>query len=592
MRKVNSKILQSAAFVVLVALASTTIFFMDGTNNTVFAAPKDKTEKPTEPDQPTEPVISTLDFTNPEVCRSCHGFVGDRHHVLVNTGAKICLDCHTIQIDDLGYAQMAVERDCTVCHVDIGSGFHQGPTGVHASVVNTIPDDCIVCHGAPITTASSALKKGDEALWIRQLNTATDPDSAGSSADITADFADGSFGKSYSVDNGNGYQVVTVQFNDDPVHYSQVSLFVYVDSAQQGSNVRVYGYLGDGNTVDASAYQDYGISDTGWHRFDVTEVASSMTGAGWMKFRVSSDGKFSTSDGYFLLTSASESAPSGVEEDVCYQCHNDPANSENGINIWAQFNASTDTYGGPDRAGHYERVNTKHDVAAYDQAYSATKLECQNCHHPHLATREYKLIDPDDRKSPFTLTMIHPGSIGSPVDDREKWSNNKNRDSDDGSSTDTTGDTTGETVVDTVTFCLQCHDNTWAADGSVTGPLVIKDIASSYLDSSRSGDEHGAAPGSNNSMLRGPYASWGASSGIPPIPCTDCHDPHGSGGLYNLRTLTDMFGREITLTSENIFTNELGHWCSHCHVDPMNQVEQHGNKGNCLDCHRHGSSRF
>lgn len=166
-------------------------------------------------------------------------------------------------------------------------------------------------------------------------------------------------------------------------------------------------------------------------------------------------------------------------------------------------------------------------------------------------------INPEDR-SPFNRTMIHPG--------------------------------TGELLIDSITFCLKCHDNTWSKN--VTGPSVMKNVSKTYIDPSSKGDEHGAKSGSNKSVLIGPYASRGRSISVPAMPCSDCHDLHGNGGLYHLKTLTDQYGVPITITSQNIESHVVAHWCSHCHRNPMNQLD--GTKNRCLSraCHIHGSGSF
>ncbi len=248
-------------------------------------------------------------------------------------------------------------------------------------------------------------------------------------------------------------------------------------------------------------------------------------------------------------------------EETCYQCHNNPDNSYQGVNIYAQFTANTDYYGGMGtKKGYYNTVNTRHDITDEDQNYSSTRLECTNCHSAHLASRDNILIDPDERSTPFNKTMIHPA--------------------------------TSQEVLDTITFCLKCHDNTWAYDNTVVGPTTIINILEYYLDPTGKGDEHGAANGSGKSILRGPYESWGNSKDVPPIPCLDCHDPHGSNNLYHLRTLTDQNGVPVTITSENIDDHIVANWCSHCHDNPMNQFDT--KKDGCLSssCHTHSSKSF
>ncbi len=247
-------------------------------------------------------------------------------------------------------------------------------------------------------------------------------------------------------------------------------------------------------------------------------------------------------------------------EIVCYQCHNNSANSANGTNIYLQFTKSNDTYPGlGTNKGYYNKVNTRHDIADSDHNYSSTKLECIDCHSAHNASRTNVLVDAHNRTS-FNQTMIHPG--------------------------------TGQVVTDYVSFCLKCHDNTWSIN--VTGPSIITNISYVYftLNTSNKGDWHGAAGGDkyNNSFLIGPYLSQKGKSYVLPMPCNDCHDSHGSGGLYHLKTLTDQYGINITLTSQNINTSDVAHWCSHCHKDPMQKNTSTQTKGNCLtgQCHSHG----
>lgn len=236
-------------------------------------------------------------------------------------------------------------------------------------------------------------------------------------------------------------------------------------------------------------------------------------------------------------------------EEICYQCHNDSRNSYHGINISYQFSIRSDSFSGMG-VNYYSKVNTRHDITDADQNNSSTRIECTNCHSAHLASRENTTIDPDSG-DPFTATMVHPG--------------------------------TGEIIIDSIVFCLKCHDNTWAAD--VTGPSVIMNISKKYYDTTNKGDEHGAASGKNKLQLIGPYIGNNGID-VPPLPCTDCHDPHGGKGIYHLRTLNDQYNRPVTITSYNIDDHSVAHWCSHCHYNPMNQLE--GTKGKCLRCHIHG----
>lgn len=224
--------------------------------------------------------------------------------------------------------------------------------------------------------------------------------------------------------------------------------------------------------------------------------------------------------------------------DKCFQCHG---------SIKAKYDASNDKFAGfGTRKGYYATSNTKHDVP------------CFNCHNTHLAG---SIANPENRSQAFTATIKHPG--------------------------------TGATVLDSTTFCVKCHDNTKAAGGTVTG-TTMKNIAATYLSGASNGEQHGATTGQGRGVLRGPYAAaeWSSNtSGVPTMPCLDCHDPHAGNGLYILKTLTDQFGKPITLTSANI-TDNTARWCSQCHTNPMNQIDS--NKVGCLSasCHSHGTSSW
>jgi hypothetical protein len=220
---------------------------------------------------------------------------------------------------------------------------------------------------------------------------------------------------------------------------------------------------------------------------------------------------------------------------------------------------SNDTYYGMGvNKGYYPTVNTRHDISSSDQNYSSTRLECTDCHRAHNASRTNAVINPKDNTS-FNKTMIHPG--------------------------------TGKVIFDYVTFCLKCHDNTWSPN--VIGTSIISNISYWYLMNLTKGDWHGAASGDryNNTFLIGPYASQAGKNYVNPMPCNDCHDSHGSGGLYHLKTLTDQYGINMTITSNNVNSPDVAHWCSHCHKNPMQQNTSQQTKGNCLrsQCHAHGN---
>jgi hypothetical protein len=323
----------------------------------------------------------------------------------------------------------------------------------------------------------------------------------------------------------------------------------YINNSQVQSN----------NSVTNASFNISSVPITYLGVSNVSAIASNIYGSdkhNWT-WNVTSSPK--TPTGLHAAVDCSVCHSQKITEVTCYQCHNNSANSANGTNIYLQFTMRNDTYPGLGiNNGYYNYVNTRHDITDSDQNYSSTKLECTNCHSAHNASKTNVLINPEDNTS-FNKTMIHPG--------------------------------TGKVIPDYVTFCLKCHDNTWSPN--VIGPLIISNISYWYLMNLTKGDWHGAASGDkfNNTYLIGPYASQAGKNNVPAMPCNDCHDSHGSSSLYHLKTLTDQYGVNMTITSANINSSDVDHWCSHCHKDPMQTNTSQQIRGNCLTshCHSHGN---
>ncbi|HEX3031959.1 MAG TPA: cytochrome c3 family protein, partial [Bacillota bacterium] len=62
-------------------------------------------------------------------------------------------------------------------------------------------------------------------------------------------------------------------------------------------------------------------------------------------------------------------------------CHTESTNSHKGISIAQRFTASTN-------------ITSHHSISPAEQAAGGTKLQCTNCHNPHIANRGSKVIDP------------------------------------------------------------------------------------------------------------------------------------------------------------------------------------------------------
>ncbi|PKM82918.1 MAG: hypothetical protein CVU89_01925 [Firmicutes bacterium HGW-Firmicutes-14] len=84
-----------------------------------------------------------------------------------------------------------------------------------------------------------------------------------------------------------------------------------------------------------------------------------------------------------------------AEDSVCFGgglgCHSDSTNSARGINIYDRFTASSNP-------------TAHHSIDSAEQASQGTKVECKNCHDPHLNTAENKVVDPMDRYTTYNIT--------------------------------------------------------------------------------------------------------------------------------------------------------------------------------------------
>ncbi len=494
-------------------------------------------------------------YNTEQDCRTCHGNdTANRHHMLAVQGVYNCINCHPVNWNTVTQSfEVNITRDCLVCHVDknhteihhikfAATGLYQcqdchrtlynADTGQYYTELIT---DCPVCHN---TTNGKVVFP-----WtINQTPTPTPIPTPGQTT-ITSWGNNKTYNDSLSLTINVGESVNFNVTADQPIDIWNW----YLDEINQNNNYdnfTIFWTASGTITIKANATNINGASNTVIWNVKVLDPTNPFAPTG-LHNAISCD--TCHPNGYAQIP----------QEDICYQCHNDSRNSYNGINITYQFTIRNDSFGGMGTS-YYNKVNTRHDISDQDQINSSTKLECTNCHSTHNASRQNITIDPDTGEN-FNKTMIHPG--------------------------------TKENVSDSVTFCLKCHDNTWPSNltwtSNVIGPSIIMNITSVYMDASNKGDEHGLGSGRNNSRLIGPYNGT-PSSNVPPMPCTDCHDSHGGKGIYHLKTLTDQYGKNITITSDNINNHTVAHWCSNCHFNPMNQLD--GTRGNCLKsgCHIHG----
>ncbi len=80
-------------------------------------------------------------------------------------------------------------------------------------------------------------------------------------------------------------------------------------------------------------------------------------------------------------------------------CHSDPDNSFRGINIYEKFNSGSNPL-------------NRHSVDPAEQQAGGTRLDCVNCHEPHLNTATNRLVDPANRYSLYYLNSNIPEYMG------------------------------------------------------------------------------------------------------------------------------------------------------------------------------------
>ncbi|MFZ3170940.1 MAG: cytochrome c3 family protein [Carboxydocellales bacterium] len=71
-------------------------------------------------------------------------------------------------------------------------------------------------------------------------------------------------------------------------------------------------------------------------------------------------------------------------------CHSDSRNSTWGINIADRFTAGSN-------------ATARHSISSTEQTALGTKVDCTNCHDPHMDTASTRVIDPNNRTTPYNL---------------------------------------------------------------------------------------------------------------------------------------------------------------------------------------------
>ncbi len=251
------------------------------------------------------------------------------------------------------------------------------------------------------------------------------------------------------------------------------------------------------------------------------------------------------------------------EENLCYGgsgasggCHASINGSVSGINIYSQFSAASDPL-------------SRHSLSDSEQSTGGSKVECANCHNPHMVNATNKATDPDNKSSAYTATMTDPKD--------------------------------GSNVFNYVGFCDKCHDGT--PPEGVTLPPGTINIKSNYESDppenipggiNETGDWHGIKAGTGwGGTILAPY-----SRGMAALVCTDCHESHGSSNVYHFKdtvngktgiSLTDSSGKGADQLCTACHSSTYHDSCitADCHVtDPVPPILPAGAQP-CFYCHNH-----
>ncbi|HEX3032408.1 MAG TPA: cytochrome c3 family protein, partial [Bacillota bacterium] len=142
-----------------------------------------------------------------------------------------------------------------------------------------------------------------------------------------------------------------------------------------------------------------------------------------------------------------------------------------------------------------------------------------------------------------------------------------------------------EKYVDLPNYCLKCHGGTLPAGLSLG--TNTHNVALSYP-----GDIHGGAAGQGwiNATGGGEFTAIQTSAGTvyapyarnsAPLPCTDCHDTHGTQNTYHLRENLNVTTAVYAPTPDYADNARTTTFCGSCHAGTVGQYHQA-----CLTCHR------
>jgi len=285
------------------------------------------------------------------------------------------------------------------------------------------------------------------------------------------------------------------------------------------------------------------------------------------------------------------------EENLCYSCHdsNGPA-----VHDIKSKMAGTATSTNP-ISGSWARVNTRHDISDADQSWSGARIECRDCHNPHLNNSDYNGVDRSKVRDPSTDPNTTAGA-----DNFIDTYNVNDPDRPGDLDPNILPESPASPVPDYVDFCLVCHDGSYP---SWINPGTNPPAAINW--ESTSGDYHGGKygggysgkgylksrtpsdPGYISGYTGADYRNLGsytAADSYAPMLCTDCHDPHGvNNNLFMIKeTINNKSG--ISWTDGGVIYFKM---CSACHGKLSGPHKMYGDLSTCSkEFHSHGGGNF
>jgi len=320
---------------------------------------------------------------------------------------------------------------------------------------------------------------------------------------------------------------------------------------------------------------------------------------------------------------------SNEREQFCFNCHDGSPAS----NVLADYTGTL--YTTISNEGKGASVNNRHDVMPSEQTAGGI-VTCINCHQPHKNNSTAKVADPDNGA---TLANYAPGNTYN--EDGFNFTYNSgggtlNPEQPEGCATagvaPAVGTCSSLAVPDYIQFCLACHDGTTPPGVTMTSGMI--NVAGAYSGVGYTEDQHGIGVGSTGSTtskggLKRPWVTKSDSdvnndptAGYAAMNCQMCHDKHGSGNIYHLRTSVVVDGIQMSVGGENAFfisgefpsfgstTYSLpvinvgtkqqpvysqadhywGGWCTFCHKGDSHPGKVEADS--CTGGHMHGGGAF